>query len=94
MSFFLKEFSYSSFIADLIIALIFELNLISALAFKSIFSEDRFPEAEILIGSEKDLPIKLPAISLAIDNSTKSLLLWSSLSLVFRIANVFHFLEF
>ena len=64
----LKEFSYSSLIADLIEALIFELNSSSAFAFKSILFEDSSPEADILSGSAKEFSTKLPAINLAIDN--------------------------
>ena len=43
----LKEFSYSSLIADLIEALIFEPNSSSAFAFKSILFGDSSPEADI-----------------------------------------------
>ena len=64
----LKEFSYSSLIADFIEALIFELNSSSAFAFKSILFEDSSPDADILRGSIKEFYTKLPAISLAIDN--------------------------
>ena len=63
----LKEFSYSSLIADFIEALIFGVNSSSADAFKSMLFEDSSPEADIDEGSEKEFPNKFPAISLTMD---------------------------